>query len=590
MKILLLNPNISLEHPLVQSFQAEGVSILLPMDAEEAFQVLQLHIGSVDLAIIHREGPGGEDEGVRLLHRIRSESLLEDLTQLPVILSSAVWENPQFAEHQNTPDGAHAYLRWPFTHQEALDLIGRILLPPEEEVQTQSSEQIALPDGTFALAIEDGQGTIPEVGQAAVPGVAPVGAPSAGTLAFEPPPHLPSEPSIQVVLDAPLELGVEQPPVPGPSESLPDSLPEIRIDAEPSENPPPVLNLNQFILAEGQEEDIDAPANLSAQEPEPFNHSSGPVVSQEGGELQVSSLSTPEWAAPREKSGSSEVRQAEPSREVDSGTDEELAAELPYLFGVGGKKDVEGSGARENREWGFAQPVGDAVVPGGAANTPDAETLKKYLILREQDVGVLSSQLKAARERIVAMELALKTEKAKSSELEIHAKGQKVRIDDFEREKATVVDSLQVEIEELRFQGRVKNDKVKLLERQVREASDEIERLKDRVRNDIRKIRVREKELENRLEITKKDSEALISGRENKIIELKRKVDLLEFNMDLLQDQYSREKENSNRLRERLAKAAQVVRVATGLLDTSSGESAAATGGSGGKNQESKVS
>jgi hypothetical protein len=50
-------------------------------------------------------------------------------------------------------------------------------------------------------------------------------------------------------------------------------------------------------------------------------------------------------------------------------------------------------------------------------------------------------------------------------------------------------------------------------------------------------------------------------------MELKRKIDLLEFNIDLLQDQNAREKENSAQLRERLAKAAQVVRVAGGLLD-----------------------
>jgi hypothetical protein len=66
--------------------------------------------------------------------------------------------------------------------------------------------------------------------------------------------------------------------------------------------------------------------------------------------------------------------------------------------------------------------------------------------------------------------------------------------------------------------------------------------------------------------MTKKDSEAILTARENKIIELKRKLDLLEFNMDILQDRYTREKDSSLKLREKLAKAAQVVRVAEGLL------------------------
>src|SRR6202022_3742317 len=108
---------------------------------------------------------------------------------------------------------------------------------------------------------------------------------------------------------------------------------------------------------------------------------------------------------------------------------------------------------------------------------------------------------------------------------------------------------LHAEIEELRFQNRTKADKARLLESKVNEATDEIERLKERVRNDIRKIRVREKELENKLEIVRKDSEALITARETKIMELKRKIDLLEFNIDLLQDQNTREKKNAAQLR-----------------------------------------
>ncbi len=59
----------------------------------------------------------------------------------------------------------------------------------------------------------------------------------------------------------------------------------------------------------------------------------------------------------------------------------------------------------------------------------------------------------------------------------------------------------------------------------------------------------------------------MIGARENKIIELKRKLDLLDFNMDLLQDKYTREKESTAKLRERLAKAAHAVRVAGGVLD-----------------------
>jgi DNA repair exonuclease SbcCD ATPase subunit len=250
------------------------------------------------------------------------------------------------------------------------------------------------------------------------------------------------------------------------------------------------------------------------------------------------------------------------SAEAQLEDDDDLVSDLPYLFA---KKNP---GDKAKSALVFAEPVGDAVIPGGACLSPDTETLKKYLLLREQDVAILSNQLKAARDHAAELEKKLREEIGKAGELEHLAAEQQSRIDEFEKEKALALEGLQSEIDELKFQNKAKVDKARMLEAKVNEATDEIERLKDRVRTDIRKIRVREKELENKLEIVRKDSEALIAARESKIMELKRKIDLLEFNIDLLQDQNAREKENSAQLRERLAKAAQVVRVAGGLLDS----------------------
>jgi hypothetical protein len=165
------------------------------------------------------------------------------------------------------------------------------------------------------------------------------------------------------------------------------------------------------------------------------------------------------------------------------------------------------------------------------------------------------------------LDQALKVEKGKNVELSHVALDRQRKVDELEKEKSLKNSDLQSEMDDFRFQLKVKADRARILEGQLKESSEQMEGLKDRVRTDIRKIRVREKELENRLEIMKKDSEALIGARETKIIELKRKLDLLEFNMDLLQDQYSKEKDTSTQLRARLARAAQIVRVAGGLLD-----------------------
>jgi DNA-binding response OmpR family regulator len=230
--------------------------------------------------------------------------------------------------------------------------------------------------------------------------------------------------------------------------------------------------------------------------------------------------------------------------------DSDLRKELPYLFGL--KLDA---------------PVGDSIVPGGAFESPDVETLKKYLLLREQDVTVLSRQLKEIKEHVSSLGEMLDFEKARGSELEHLVKDQSRRIEAFESEKDESLAFLAEENERLRFKVKEKTDKAKSLEMRVHRAYEEIDQIKERVRVDIRKIRVREKELENKLEILKKDSEALLLTREDRIIGLKRKLDLLEFNMDLLQDQYNKEQEKNLDLKRNLVRASQAVRLAGGFLN-----------------------
>lgn len=349
------------------------------------------------------------------------------------------------------------------------------------------------------------------------------------------PPHLdsPTSPSLEISIDS--KESSEAPPHIA-SESLPS--PEIPSSEQPSES------------SFSTPLDSELPPQLPDEE-------MGRSVAVP---LEASDL--PPSIPPDDSSPSKNEAEASP-------LDAEVEQEMPYLFNSAPNHPSEESpSTQEIGQMVFSQPIGDAIVPGGVAHSPDVETLKKYLLLREQDVSILSNQLQSAKDQNLATEQLLREEKGKNSEMNHVIQELKQKIEDFEKTKASEMEILQNEINELRFQVKAKADKARKLETQTKELSEEMDRVKERVRIDIRKIRVREKELENRLELARKDSEALLSARENKIIELKRKLDLLEFNMDLLQDQYTREKENTVILKDRLAKAAQVVRVMGGLLDS----------------------
>jgi len=66
--------------------------------------------------------------------------------------------------------------------------------------------------------------------------------------------------------------------------------------------------------------------------------------------------------------------------------------------------------------------------------------------------------------------------------------------------------------------------------------------------------------------VMKRDQDALLASRVSRLSELKRRTDLLEFNNELLSEQLTQERKVQEQLRNQLARVAQAVRAAGGLL------------------------
>jgi CheY-like chemotaxis protein len=591
MKILFLNPKINAKHEIARSLLRKGVAFLFPESAEDALQMLEFHGDTIDLALIHREGVSGKDDsGLRFVEKLKLDSNYKDL---PIVLTSGVWSDADCAEHQNGPVGVNAYLHSPFSESELVaiceavlgqSIIASVTVAPTESPKSPIGSSLpVLEEASEVFKLSELKDVSAGSGISILLEDFGLELPQAET-SNEPPD---SSENFVVTGNAASETEKYQSV---PNEQGSDSNSEsVQIEMGSSEQEG--LQVEGFPSEAGTREEVNA-GNEELGRSEGFEVSEAPNMPN--GALEVSSPphddreeqkaeempseieALPQKLESIERVGlevlesfslegnSGDTPSLEDSKNPEPAVDAQVAEEMPYLAPGYSTKNR----AAFDPSLVFAEALGDAVVPGGAAQAPDLETFKKYLMLREQDVAVLSNQLKAAHDQLAASEQLLKEERAKQSELTYIASEQKKKIEDFEKEKNEALDRLRTDVDELTFQLKTKTDKSRILDRQVRETVEEMEHLKTQVRTDIRKIRVREKELENRLEMNKKDSEALIAARENKIIELKRKLDVLEFNMDLLQDQYSREKESSSKLRERLIKAAQVVRVAGGLLDS----------------------
>ncbi len=552
MKFILLNPHLQ-EAPLLQKLKSLGIVVLSCSDLKEADLILKIHGRTIQLAIGH------DDDGIQLNKLIKDSAQLKPI---PVILTTSKWTDEQCVQHQMSPLGANGYLRLPVEDAELFHVIDEIIgteLSHGKPVRASNIDSVSIGEGgaSIGVKIEDASHVYTK---SEADSVMKHASPEEGGIDVD---NLFGGIDISVMEQSGRGDGGGAAPGAGdlPQEGVfqqADGSPAedsgaLQIDAAPisfddpaqSENIPTASPVGEF----GDGDALDLGGDLSLGDASSSEESliDTPLSDDAGGGISLGESTSPAVQKPVSHRAS-----------LDEELDDEAMVQMPYLR------------KQQSRAPMFAQhPVDDAMVPGGAANAPDLETLKKYLGLRELDVAALSQQLRQAKEQIKKLDSELKQEKSTNSELSYLAQEQEHRIKNFDKEKQIALESSSTENQELKFEMKKRMDKIRLLEIQVRDAFAESEKLKDRVRNDIRKIRSREKELENRLEIMKKDSEALLAARENRIIDLKRKLDLLEFNMDILQNQYEKEKQLTAGLRGKLDKAAQVVRVAEGLLDPS---------------------
>ncbi|MGB0452201.1 MAG: hypothetical protein ACPGJV_00690 [Bacteriovoracaceae bacterium] len=121
--------------------------------------------------------------------------------------------------------------------------------------------------------------------------------------------------------------------------------------------------------------------------------------------------------------------------------------------------------------------------------------------------------------------------------------------------------------EELKDRLRLSEEKKLFYEERIKKLQRDFDKAQQKVSIDVEKVRNRERELENQLELMKMDSESQIKARDEKIIELKRRVDSLEFNVRSVSQREQRNLEEKLRLETRLDKALSSLRSSIHILE-----------------------
>lgn len=165
---------------------------------------------------------------------------------------------------------------------------------------------------------------------------------------------------------------------------------------------------------------------------------------------------------------------------------------------------------------------------------PPANHQIKKQVPQNQYSGVLAGAdaLQLAQEKIKNLEAEVDRLRADNDELSNSAELIKQKVIEYrselqkvEHDKANLEEILNSEIHILK-------SNLQFRDQEKSKFQQEIETLQARLKSDFKKIRVRERELENRLELLRVEKATLLKTKDEQILDLKRKIDQLQMEND----------------------------------------------------------
>lgn len=225
----------------------------------------------------------------------------------------------------------------------------------------------------------------------------------------------------------------------------------------------------------------------------------------------------------------------------------------------------------------FAEPVAVSAAPSvevsqlisamsQSVSREDMEVLKRYSSLKERELRESQAAAEALRKQIRYFDERLKKSEEERRKLLL-------KLDETHNELRTTADKKDENKAQLRSIESRYEEKIKELLAQLESSQFQAGKLdkkltdfRERVRNDLQKIRSRERELASRLEIQKRDAEALLSAKDERLLNQKREMDRLEFDLDALKERLLDDAQKGEERRKRVARALQSLKLAQSIL------------------------
>jgi chromosome segregation ATPase len=175
------------------------------------------------------------------------------------------------------------------------------------------------------------------------------------------------------------------------------------------------------------------------------------------------------------------------------------------------------------------------------------------------------NKIEDLEDRLVKLEEENRRQKVLLESQKIQIEEQLTRLGELETDNKKLKSELSNAEANVKINFEAQLNKAAMIEEKYINLAKTHEEMKARVRRDIRKISMREKELANKIELMKNDSDTLLKSKDNKILQLKQHIDNLDFEIDTLKDKLQSAQEQAKESEEKVVKA---LRLSTSLLET----------------------
>lgn len=222
------------------------------------------------------------------------------------------------------------------------------------------------------------------------------------------------------------------------------------------------------------------------------------------------------------------------------------------------------------KELSLIQPQVDDFnkLPTGEDVTSDqAEVLRKYIALKESESRDLKDQQKQYQNYVRKMTAQLRAVTNKSQDLVAELETLKRRDESSRLEAREIERRYREEIVRMKNEFEEAQRRTGNVSAEYQELQRRREEWKDKVREDLKRIKLKERELENKYELLKRDTQALLDSKDKHVIELKRKNDALELEMESLEERLRNATMSVSAVQAKKRRLIETLRLAISLLE-----------------------